>query len=168
MNVVFIQSQPASDIQSKPELSPINQLWKSPLSHVVDKINKLQNDLDHIFRKYCHDHIDELLIAIKKEVLFEEGSPIGHVSLAYDVEDGSIICMKCCTKIDKLIAKCNVCQFSFTTFPSCEALYGEVPDCLPKESPLVDLGEIIGVNPNPYKTITEVLRNLLSQTKVED
>ena len=76
--------------------------------------------------------------------------------------------MKYCTKIDKLIAKGNVCQFSFTTFPSCEALYGEVPDCLPKESPLVDLGEIIGVNPNSYKAITEVLRNLLSQTKVGD
>ena len=146
----------------------MNWLWKSPLSHVVDKINKLENDLDQIFRKYRHDRIDEFLTTIKKEVSFEEESPIDHVSLACEVEDGSIICMKCCTKIDILVAKCNVCQFSFTTFPSREALYSEVPDCHSKESPLVDLGEIIGVNPNSYKTITEVLQNLLSQTKVGD
>ena len=146
----------------------MNWLWKSPLSHVVDKINKLENDLDQIFRKYRHDRIDEFLTTIKKEVSFEAESPIDHVSLACEVEDSSIICMKCCTKIDILVAKCNVCQFSFTTFPSREALYSEVPDCHSKESPLVDLGEIIGVNPNSYKTITEVLQNLLSQTKVGD
>ena len=95
---MFIQSQPASDIQTKPELSPINWLWKSPLSHLVDKIDKLEN-LDQIFRKYRHDRIDELLATIKKEVLFEEESPIDHVSLACELEDGSIICMKCWSKI---------------------------------------------------------------------
>ena len=124
--------------------------------HVVDKIDKLENDLAQIFRKYRHDRIDELLTTVKKEVSFEEESLIDHVTLTCEIENGSIICMKCCTKISKSVAKCNVCQFSFTAFPYREALSGEVPDCHPKESPLVDLGEIIGVSPNSYKAITEV------------
>ena len=121
----------------------------------MDKIDKLENDLAQIFRKYRHDHIDELLTTIK--VSFEEESLIDHVTLTCEIENGGIICMKCCTKISKSVAKCNVCRFSFTAFPYREALSGEVPDCHPKESPFVDLGEIIGVNPNSYKTITEVL-----------
>ena len=138
------------------------------MSHVGDKIGKLENDLDQIFRKYCHDRIDELVATIEKEVSFEEESPIDHVSLACEVEDGSIIWMICSTKIDKLVSKCNVCQFSFTAFPSRETIYGEVPDCHPRESPLVDLGEIIVVYPFSYETITEILRNLLFQTKAGD
>ena len=64
------------------------------MSHLVDKIDKLEN-LGQIFRKYRHDRNDELLATVKKEVLFEKESPIDHVSLACELEDGSIICMKC-------------------------------------------------------------------------
>ena len=66
----------------------------SIVSHLVDKIDKLEN-LGQIFRKYRHDRNDELLATVKKEVLFEKESPIDHVSLACELEDGSIICMKC-------------------------------------------------------------------------
>ena len=31
-----------------------------PLSDVVDKIDKLETDLNQVFKKYCLDHLDQL------------------------------------------------------------------------------------------------------------
>ena len=41
-----------------------------------------------------------------------------------------------------------------------------VPSCHPQKTPHIKLGEIIGVNPNSYETIKQVLLNLLEQRKV--
>ena len=43
-----------------------------------------------------------------------------------------------------------------------------VPNGHPKEKPTIKLGEIIGVNPNSYKTIKEVLFNILQQVKSDE
>ena len=63
---------------------------------------------------------------------------------------------------------CTKCGFALNTFQSRELLYGSVLDCHPKELPSVKRGEIRGVNPNSYKTITEVLKNLINQAIVGD
>ena len=48
------------------------------------------------------------------------------------------------------------------------ALIYDVPNRHCKEKPTLELGEIIGVNPNLYKTIKEVLFNLLQQVKSDE
>ena len=50
------------------------------------------------------------------------------------------------------------CQLQMSQNP--ELIY-DVPNGHPKEEPTIKLGEIIGFNPNSYKTTKEVLFNLL-------
>ena len=55
---------------------------------------------------------------------------------------------------------------SFKIFCDREELYENVPSCHSEKTPHIKLGEIIGVKPNSYETVKQVLLNLLEQAEV--
>ena len=61
---------------------------------------------------------------------------------------------------------CSSCSVSFKTVHDREELYENLPSCHPEKTPNIKLGEIIGVNPNSYETVKQVLFNILEQAEV--
>ena len=162
-NVVFIQSNPPSNIQLKEE--PFSHQHSK--SDIISLIDEYEESLNCVYRHFRQHNQENLLKTITGEVSLQDQTPIAQVTLASDTADGYIICMKFCSFV-KLSEYCTECGFASKTFPSRQLLYGSIPDCHPKELPSVKLRDIIGVNPNSYKTITEVLKNLVNQAEVGD
>ena len=75
--------------------------------------------------------------------------------------------MQCTAANTKTSSLCRSCRCQLQTSQNRELMY-DVPNGHPKEKPTIKLGEIIGVNPNSYKTIKEVLFNLLQQVKSDE
>ena len=75
--------------------------------------------------------------------------------------------MQCTAANSKTSYICISCGCQLQTSQNQELIY-DVPNGHRKEKPTIKLGEIIGVNPNSYKTIKEVLFNLLQQVKSDE
>ena len=80
--------------------------------------------------------------------------------------DNIHVCGYCLEVNEKGSYSYSSCSVSFKTFRDREELYENVPSCHSEETPHIKLGEIIGVNPNSYETVKQVLLNILEQTEV--
>ena len=81
-------------------------------------------------------------------------------------EDGNIHVCGYCLEVNAVKGSysCSSCSVSFKTFCDGEEMYENVPSVTQKKH--LKLGEIIGVNPNSYETVKEVLLNLFEQAEV--
>ena len=158
---MFIQSDPIATLQARPELSPENwydqsRTYNLEIGIVEDHLNK------QFFRPNRNKKQHDLIEKIKEEI--KDGED--HIDLVSDCEEGEIVCMKCRFINPKASRVCSKCEFNFVNFPSREELYGDVPDGHPKAKPVIKLGEVIDENPNSFKSITSVLKDLHKQYSV--
>ena len=163
-NVVFIRPNPVSHIQKIYELSPRH--WRNTKENIHSLIRQFEQQLNaNIFRPYWHK-IQSIIL----KSLLEESSHTGDSidkSLNEECDEDLFFCMQCTAANTKTSSLCISCGCQLQTSQNRELMY-DVPNGHPKEKPTIKLGEIIGVNPNSYKTIKEVLFNLLQQVKSDE
>ena len=163
-NVVFIRPNPVSHIQKIYELSPRH--WRNTKENIHSLIRQFEQQLNaNIFRPYRHK-IQSIIL----KSLLEESSHTGDSidkSLNKECDEDLFFCMQCTAANTKASSLCISCGCQLQTSQNRELMY-DVPNGHPKEKPTIKLGEIIGVNPNSYKTIKEVLFNLLQQVKSDE
>ena len=154
-NVVFIQSNPPSNIQYIESFSPVN--WFSKTTDCVNKIINLEKMLNDIFPPYRF---------MKQQKIFEEVSfdnytpPNDHAEEKLLIDtDLFYVCENCMSKVSHNQINCIVCGFNPSNLADRESLYGEVPDNHPDDSPSIKLAEIIPVNPNSYESMKIVLQD---------
>ena len=118
----------------------------------------------NIFQPYRHK-----IQSIVLKSLLEESSYTGDSidkSLNEECDKDLFFCMQC-TAANTKTSLCISCGCQLQTSQNRELMH-DVPNGHPKEKPTIKLGEIIGVNPNSYKTIKEVLFNLWQQVKSDE
>ena len=151
-NVVFIQSDPATNYQSLSHLSPRNWLNKaddSP-SDIISYDDELSSNT---FAPYRFMIQEDLIQSISKHVSVSENEKVDPVQKIIDVQtvdNLKKICLNCHCVIDKRSEKCLVCGCTSKNYPSREILYGDITEHHPKENPNIKIGEIIDVNPNSH------------------
>ena len=104
----------------------------------------------NIFRP--HRHKFQFLVL---KNLLEENSNTGDsidMSLNEEYDEDLFFCMQCTAANSKTSYICISCGCQLQTSQNRELIY-DVPNGHCKEKPTIKLGEIIGVNPNSYKTI---------------
>ena len=74
------------------------------------------------------------------------------MSLNEEYDEDLFFCMQCTAANCKTSYICISCGCQLQTSHNRELIY-DVPNGHCKEKPTIKLGEIIGVNPNSYKTI---------------
>jgi ribosomal protein L40E len=164
-NVVFIQSNPPTDLQSRKDLKPSE--WSNnerPNSETTDDITKLETHLNEdYFRPYRIEFQAGLLKEVKEEIKFEGSQTTDHVDLVESAPKDSSVCTKCSAIFPKHMSICPKCSNKRHNISDRIVLYGDVPSVHPDAKPSVKMGEIIGVNPNSKDTLTCVLDNLSKQ-----
>ena len=161
--VVFIRPNPVTHIQKIFELFPRH--WHNTKENTPSLICQFEQQLNaNIFQPYQH----KIQFLVLKNLL-EENSDTGNSidkSLNEECDKDLFFCMQCTAANTKTyICISSGCQLQ--TSQNWELIY-DVPNGHHKEKPTIKLGEIIGVNPNSYKTIKEVLFNLLQQVKSDE
>ena len=162
-NVVFIHPNPVSHIQKIHELSPRH--WRNTKENIPSLIRQFEQQMNaNIFQPYRHK-----IQSIVLKSLLEESSYTGDSidkSLNEECDEDLFFCMQC-TAANTKTSLCISCGCQLQTSQNRELMH-DVPNGHPKEKPTIKLGEIIGVNPNSYKTIKEVLFNLWQQVKSDE
>ncbi|XP_038068103.1 uncharacterized protein LOC119737671 [Patiria miniata] len=166
-NVVFIQSRPASNLQTQGQLAPSH--WLDKTEDVADKITAFEKELnDNVFRPYRHMCQSKFIEQVKSELHVDDitGESKDHVYYSCSAQEQDCVCPKCCKVYDKVTVECPGCGYNPVNVPDRSSMYGDVPSCHSKEKPAVKMGEIIPINPNSKATIKEVLLNLKQQAGV--
>ena len=163
-NVVFIQANRDSILQSREDLSPEEWGEKTDNNSLIEKINNYENSLNvEISRKYRYDSQQKTLLNVNRSLSKGEDA----IDIMLQREDDNIhVCGYYLEVNEKSSYSCSSCSVSFKTFHNSEELYENVPSRHPEKTPHIKLGEIIVVNPNSYETVKQVLLNILEQAEV--
>jgi hypothetical protein len=164
-NVVFIQRQEPSNIQSKSELKP--SLWPKPTPNSIISLNK--ECIDNVFHSYKRNVQQKLLTEVSSSLSFEEESGEFKDNVFYknaETNENKYVCNGCGYIYIGTLMTCPECDYNPNFSLDRSALYGGVPSEHPSGIPSVRLGEIIAVNPNSHDTVKQVLLNLQSQCEI--
>jgi hypothetical protein len=166
-NVVFLQSNPPSDIQSRQDLKPGNWPEKSREDTMSD-ITVLEDKLnEHYFRPMRQAFQTSVLDEVMEELHFEEGGPLDHVEMVEEIDSSTHrVCSKCTTTYKKSQTCCPKCSNKPNNIKDRSELYGDIPNGHPSLKPNIKMGEIIGVNPNSRENLKHVVKDLRKQAGV--
>lgn len=167
-NVVFVQSCPPSNIRNDEFLRPENWMPSECTEKVFkDKIDECEKNLNEtIFRPFRYEYQENLIKQAHVEIK-QNNNNVDHVDMYTNcTSDVKSVCSKCCCVHDKQLNSCPQCQYDPNNIESRTILYRNVPSKHPEMLPNIKMGEIIGLNPNSRDSITEILKQIKTQTGV--
>ena len=124
-NVIFIQNEKPTNIQSKQDIKP--SLWQLSSS---DDILKLHNDIVSEFQSYKRNVQKQLLEQVLSTSFFEEESMEIKDDMSYYMSGenrGKCVCVKCSEIYPNSVSKCPKCGYSPSTITNKTILYEGVP-----------------------------------------
>jgi hypothetical protein len=137
-NVILIQNEKPTNIQSKQDLKP--SLWQLSSS---DDILKLHNDIVNEFQSYKRNVQKQLLEQVLSTSFFEEESMEIKDDMSYYMSGenrGKCVCVKCSEIYPNSVSKCLKCGYIPNTITNKTILYEGVPSKHPDHPPIVKLG----------------------------
>lgn len=168
-NVVYCQNETQSDIQSKLELKP--GLWRVPFSESSDQIIAKDEQLyNNIFRPYRFAFIEKTINDVVNELSYDELSDEykDHVTFSRVIAERQPlfrICSNCQRECLKTQSVCQNCNYDCSTIER-KALYSDIPKGVESKS-IINVGEIIGVNPNSKENVQTVLDALAIECGID-
>lgn len=165
-NVVYIQSNPSNptNLQSRSEYMPCE--WSNKNETVFDDITNLEDNLNtNYYRPYRHQYQSDILDAVWEEVTLRPHGLEDHITVltSLDDTDKNRVCSRC-SRIYPKSLECPYCQNKPRV--NRNDIYGGIPSGHPPEKTLVQMGEIIGVNPSSRASLKLVLSEISNQAKI--